>query len=279
MSSHIDAIMEVVGLLRGSGKPLEDEEIVAVLLVSLPETYSGLVTALEGRDEADLTIEYVTGKMLDEYQRRIESGESEKNSEVALQSAVAVLSKGSNNNHTKDVKVKRNVKEDNKETRICFFCSKPGHIKAECRSYKKSQQRKKTSTEMKSTAVAKVGVENNQLTFSIREGARAMNARTWYVDSGATSHMTNDQTFFTELNDTDITIFLADGSAVKAKGIGEGHLMCKVTDNRTQTINLKKVLYIPQLDGGLLSVQRMIEHECRVVFNIIAALYIKDTKL
>lgn len=34
MSSHIDAIMEVVGLLRGSGKPLEDEEIVAVFLVS-----------------------------------------------------------------------------------------------------------------------------------------------------------------------------------------------------------------------------------------------------
>jgi len=153
MSSHIDAIMEVVGLLRGSGKPLEDEKIVAVLLVNLPETYSGLVTALEGRDEADLTIEYVTGKMLDEYQRRVESGESEKNSEVALQSAAVVIGKGSNNNHTKDLKVKRNVKEDNKETRICFFCSKPGHIKAECRSYKKSQQRKKASTEVKSTAV------------------------------------------------------------------------------------------------------------------------------
>jgi len=33
MSSHIDAIMEVVGLLRGSGRPLEDEEIVAILLI------------------------------------------------------------------------------------------------------------------------------------------------------------------------------------------------------------------------------------------------------
>ena len=49
MSQHIDAIMEVVGLLHGSGKPLEDEEVVAVMLVSLPESYSDLVTALEGR--------------------------------------------------------------------------------------------------------------------------------------------------------------------------------------------------------------------------------------
>lgn len=93
MSDYIDAIMEVVGLLRGSRKPLEDEEVVAVLLVSLPESYASLVTSLEGRDEADLTVKYVTGKMLDEYQGRIESGESNENkSEVALQSA-AVSSK------------------------------------------------------------------------------------------------------------------------------------------------------------------------------------------
>lgn len=54
--------MEVVGLLRGSGKPLEDEEVVAVLLVSLSESYSGIVTALEGRNETDVTVQYVTGK-------------------------------------------------------------------------------------------------------------------------------------------------------------------------------------------------------------------------
>lgn len=29
MSDHIDSIMHIIGLLRGSGKPLEDEEIVA----------------------------------------------------------------------------------------------------------------------------------------------------------------------------------------------------------------------------------------------------------
>jgi len=151
MSNHIDAIMEVVGLLRGSRKPHEDEKIVVVLLVSLPESYSGLVMAV--RDEMrSFNIEIVTGKMLDEYQRHIESCKSEKNSEVALllKSATTVLSKGSDNNHTKNEKIRRNVKEDNKKTQICFFYSKSGHIKAESRSYKKFQQRKKTSTEVKS---------------------------------------------------------------------------------------------------------------------------------
>lgn len=61
------------GGCSGSVKPLDDEEIVAILLVSRPETYSGRVTALEGRDEVDITIDYVTRKILDEYQRRIEN--------------------------------------------------------------------------------------------------------------------------------------------------------------------------------------------------------------
>jgi len=175
MSDHINAIMEVVSLLRGSEKSLEEEEIVAVLLVSLPESYSGLVTALEGRDEADLTIEYVTGKMLDEYQRRVESGESSnKNSEVALQTATANPKSSNRTISDTSEKGKRIAKKVNKETRTCFFCSKQGHIKADCRSFRKTQQNKCSSSEPeKMTTTAKVGVQSNHVTFSAKEEARA----------------------------------------------------------------------------------------------------------
>jgi len=170
--------------------------------------------------------------MLDEYQRRMESGESSNNNaEVALQSAVV---KPKNNDRTgsdKSDKGKRIVKRDNKETRTCFFCDKQGHIKADCRSFKKSLQQKNSSAESGKT-IAKVGVRPNQISFSTREEARATNTGAWYIDSGATSHMTNDQSFFTVLKDTNMTIFLADGSPVEAAGIGEGCLACKITDNR-----------------------------------------------
>lgn len=270
MSKHIDSIMEVVGLLRGSGKPLEDEEIVAVLLVSLPESYSGLVTALEGRQEEDLTVEYVTGKMLDEYQRRTENMETdEKNPEVALQSAVAVSNKGNNKNYPNKIeKGKRNIKRDNKENRTCFFCNKLGHIKADCRFYKKTQQQKSTDTESgKVSATAKLGVQNDHVTFSVCEEAKTIRTGKWCVDSGATSHMTNDPTFFSELQDTATTVFLADGSSVKAAGIGNGRLVCKISANTFQNIELKDVLYVPQLDGGLVSAHKVTERKGRIIFE------------
>uniref|UniRef100_A0A5S6QKH8 Retrovirus-related Pol polyprotein from transposon TNT 1-94 n=1 Tax=Trichuris muris TaxID=70415 RepID=A0A5S6QKH8_TRIMR len=83
MQAHINSMLEVIELLRGAGTEIGNGELVAVLLCSLPESYSGLVTALEGRDEADLSVEYVTGKMLDEYQRRVENCEKRENGSFA----------------------------------------------------------------------------------------------------------------------------------------------------------------------------------------------------
>lgn len=201
MSEHIDAIMSVVGLLRGSGKPLEDEEIVAVLLVSLPEAYSGLVTALEGRDERDLTVEYVTGKILDEYQRRTEaSGASESNggnSEVALKSAgnPSRINRGRNkNSFNKGTKSEKGGKGQ-RETRTCYYCHKPGHLKSECRWYKKVQDQEKSES-ANSTVAANTQSDKSQVAFEAKCGIESFGG--WCVDSGATSHMTNQAKFFFE---------------------------------------------------------------------------------
>src|SRR5258705_4086835 len=133
MSAHINSVKEVVSQLRNAGKQIEDDEIVAALLASLPNSYSGLVTALEGRDETDLTAYYVTGKMLDEYQRRAENSAVHGDSEVALQ---ATKPKSEHKAHPFSSTTKRK----HKETRECFFCKRQGHLKADCHAWKKAQQ-------------------------------------------------------------------------------------------------------------------------------------------
>lgn len=87
------------------------------------------------------------------------------------------------------------------------------------------------------------------------------------MDSGATNHVTNEQEFFTVLNDTKTVGALADGSCVEATDIGEGWLRSKFRNGRIQTIKLQNVLYIPEFDGSLLSVRRILSQGHRVVFE------------
>uniref|UniRef100_A0A5S6Q5G8 DUF4219 domain-containing protein n=1 Tax=Trichuris muris TaxID=70415 RepID=A0A5S6Q5G8_TRIMR len=74
MQAHITAMLQIVEQLRGAGVEISVGDQVAALLNSLPESYSGLVIALEGRNETELTLDYVCGRIQDEYIRRMKTG-------------------------------------------------------------------------------------------------------------------------------------------------------------------------------------------------------------
>ncbi|KRZ50637.1 Retrovirus-related Pol polyprotein from transposon TNT 1-94 [Trichinella nativa] len=245
MQSHINGILEIVTQLRDLGKNVEDEDLVAIMLCSLPDSYSALVTALEGRDEADLTVEYVSGKLFDEYQRRTESCLDQSSNEVALNTAAS--------NARSQFRASKAIltKSDN-ESRRCYYCGKKGHIKANCCKLK--LQREKDEK-------ARYGVHHNEL-FPINQETNAMQYRTfatrekaykgkigdWYVDSGATSHMTCNRNFFESLEQRKPTVYLADNTAIQTEGIGHGWLFCVTPDGTIEKIYLKDVLYIPSLE-------------------------------
>ncbi|KRX12423.1 Retrovirus-related Pol polyprotein from transposon TNT 1-94 [Trichinella nelsoni] len=148
MQSHINGILEIVTQLRGLGKNIEDEDLVAIMLCSLPDSYSALVTALEGRDEADLTVEY--------HQRE------------------------------KDEKARYGVHRNELP---------PINQKTNAIQYR---------------------------TFATKEKAYKGKIGDWYVDSGATSHMTCNRKFFESLERRKSTVYLADNTAIQAEGIGHG---------------------------------------------------------
>ena len=230
------------------------------------------MTALEVRDTADLTVEYVTSKMLDECQCRQESGQVKEDNGIALQS----FAKSNNKENKKQdgAKVKR------KENSECYFCNKPGHLKADCRLFKKQQQKTEKQGDKASVCI-KGGLEDvskHQISFAARESAHVAKASLghWYVDSGASSHMTNQKSFFNSMSATKSAIYMADGTSVDAVRIGEGWLSCELPNKGIQMINLKDVLYVPKLDGNLLSVQQMTHHGFKVVFEGIICAVFKD---
>ncbi|UYV60584.1 hypothetical protein LAZ67_1001594 [Cordylochernes scorpioides] len=97
---------------------------------------------------------------------------------------------------------------------------------------------------------------------------REASVHNWFVDSGATSHMAYDESFFTELNrEQTQNVVVANGNKLQVKGIGQGEIKVITPQGKTDTLLLTKVLYIPELTDNLLSVSAATSNGCKVTFN------------
>src|SRR6218665_825868 len=72
MQEYISAVLRLVEQLRGVGEEVSDQR-VATFHTHLPNEYETLITALEARDEDELTLEYVKNKLVDAYKRKKDS--------------------------------------------------------------------------------------------------------------------------------------------------------------------------------------------------------------
>lgn len=70
MQDYIRSVLETVERVYGIGEEISDFYVAALLLSGLPDSYETLVTALDARPDDGLTLEYVKGKLVDEYKRK-----------------------------------------------------------------------------------------------------------------------------------------------------------------------------------------------------------------
>jgi transposase InsO family protein len=234
MEQHVTTMQDLVDKLTALGEKIKDHLFVAMLLSSLPETYSTLITALESRPDTELTLGFVKGKLIDEYKRRKGVPDSE-DSNRALR---ALQKKNS----------------DGESDRSCFFCKRSGHFKQDCFKYKKlkaNNEKREKVNEVKDK-----NERSGSVCFNVYE--RKNQKDIWYIDSGATSHMSNDESFFKTLEKRkmrDVTV--ANGQSAKVLGIGTGELHCLNGKNEAVQVCLENVLYVPDLTENLLSVKRL----------------------
>jgi hypothetical protein len=252
--------LETVERLHGIGEEISDFHVAALLLSGLPDSYETLVTALDARPDDELTLEYVKGKLVDEYKRKTEANKDNYKSETALRACDKSKYKSKFNNNSKE--------SASQETRECFYCKKKGHLKKECRSWKAKMAEYKKAEGHK----AKTAVEENEDNASENEIAFAasnsnLSKNVWCIDSGATSHMTNNPEFFTTFNNKKKDkIVMANGQHVTSAGVGNGYLNCNVK-NEVRKIPVKDVLFVPNLESNLLSVKQLAKQGNTVTFE------------
>ncbi len=236
VKDHIRDLTEIFNEMAVVGDAVEEEDRVVHLLASLPEEYNMLVTALEASEKVP-ALETVTERLLHEERKR--SGREE-------EKGLLTRRKGPAPNTSKGP--------------MCYRCKKNGHIKRDC-----PENSKRREDNSKRRVKANAAKDDEVLV------AYALNATDmcggWLIDSGASSHMCNRKSQFSELQDIKpIDIVLGDGHALKATGIGTVPLTVRIPGG-TQNCSLKEVLYVPGLAYSLFSISKLTAAGRTAVFD------------
>lgn len=138
-----------------------------------------------------------------------------------------------------------NVTNKNKNSNIkCFKCEKTGHLAKQCK--KNKQAKKSTGDSTNSAEITMCVYENTHHEIASNSFMYDVKIeRNWCMDSGATSHMSNDEIKFSDIRPN------GDGSAVNfannasTKSRGRGTVQMNINDKIN--IMLKDTLLVPDL--------------------------------
>ncbi|URE40384.1 hypothetical protein MUK42_35170 [Musa troglodytarum] len=189
-----DSIVEHISLFQSLANKLVamkmniDHEMQGLLLLSsLPESWETyMVTICNSTLEGTLTIDMVKDSLLNEDARRKEQGES---SSGAL---VTEKQERRERSHSRNPHGYRGRSKSRRDIR-CFHCNRPGHMKKECRFWKREQNEKKKNEKETNTVAAEGDIiivcDNICVSFVAQDS-------NWVIDSGASFHVTSHDDYF-----------------------------------------------------------------------------------
>lgn len=267
MTSTIAKLENMAYKLKALNQGIDDQMIISKILAILPEKYKHFTTAWESTSKTEKTLTNLTARLIAEEARHKENLDDY--NQVAFKSDIkcfkcnepnhiARYCKNKNRDtskigHNQKIGFHKQAKFQN-ERNICTICKKNNHAEKDCYFKKKHE-----------TANQKVSF----LTMNCEE--KHKRNIDFVVDSGCTSHMSNNKTLFENIQEKKCEILVAkDKESMEAQGIG-------IISGDACT--LKKVLYVPELSKNLLSVNAITENEGTVLFTKDKVLITKDEKI
>lgn len=238
VEDYVNKIMSTSHKLRNIGFSVGDEWLGTLLLAGLPDTYKPMIMAIESSGNA-ITADSVKTKILQDVK------ESKPN--------VAFYAK--NKYNAKSLQNTNQSRPQAKGPR-CFNCNKYGHLSKHCYFQKK-----------KPVNNLKQGKDNNTYFAAFSAGSNLEN-NCWYIDSGASMHMCNRFEWLYDVVAPPISsIKVADSKMLMVEACGKTDLVIKDSDGTEKKIQVKNVLYVPELTTNLLSVSQMTKSNCDVIFE------------
>ncbi|GJU47969.1 zinc finger, CCHC-type containing protein [Tanacetum coccineum] len=287
----------------GLGHIFEDPTLVRKLLNAVPDKFLQIVASIEQYSDLDeMTLEEAIGR-LKTYEERIKhkKGRQVDNQEKLMFTRLDSRGKNfrgrgrgkpkfsHNNNHDRFREEKKdgetsqknfnnnNFKKSNYDPSKtqCYRCKKFGHIAPNCpQKTKKHEQSNLVEEDLEPTLLMAIledleqmkEVEDQKVSLHEEDvGYKETSKESlWYLDNGASNHMTGVREHFKELDEkVSGKVKFGDGSYIEIKG--KGSILLECDDERQRIIS--HVYYIPSLKSNLLSLGQFTEIGCKVVME------------
>eukprot|EP00795_Rhopilema_esculentum_P005567 gene5567-biopygen555 len=262
VQDHLKRMKEIADKLHALASTVAEEEQVVALLISLPPSYTTLVTALEAKGD-ELSLAFVQQALINEEQKK-QAFKATATTKINRDSALH-LEKG----------ISRPFKGK------CYNCGKEGHKSFEC--HKRKQVRPSNSFKNETHNAKTAGKEadddsDSQLFLAENKQTENETNRQWILDSGASQHMTSNKLLlinYREFNQPEL-VKLGDGHTVEARGSGRAQITMETSHSKQLTIEMDNVLYVPKLACNLFSVRAVTQKGLIVQFGHTCC-WIKDS--
>ncbi|GBO12973.1 Copia protein [Araneus ventricosus] len=236
MREHLNKVNGLVNQLKSCSVKISDMDIIVYILMPLPSEYDSTKSAIENQPSEYISLQFVVGRLLD--------------AEALLKDWRVSETKAPTSESSNDIAfstIQRTV--------VCFRCNKRGYIARfcdktvachHCGKFGHKKRNCRNLTHKKPPFKEEAAV----VSFVVGEGE----VKKFIVDSGALSHMCSQRERSEELKPSFGTVSCAAKSSlleVAGTGVIRGRL------KNGQEIVLTNVLFIPKLNGNLISVKQI----------------------
>lgn len=236
MESHINQIIETSQKLRRTGFAIDEIWVGSLLLAGLPEKFAPMIMAIENSG-LEVTTDSIKTKLLDmqtdgdtngsngAFAVNRKFGYRKQPKESAVKKQHKERSQNRNDKFTREIADQHNSNKKDLSNIICFRCKKNGHYMSRCPNR----------------------VDGG---FSAVFTTGDFNVTDWYVDSGASFHLTSNKQWMINFRNPDLkNVTVANKAKLGVECAGD--VKIQTFTDKKQDILLQGVQYVPGLTTNL----------------------------
>lgn len=234
MELYVNFVIDTAHKLNASGLKIGDDWVGSLLLAGLPSRFQPMIMGIE-HSGIEITSDNIKTKLLDD------------DSNFSENSGGAFAAKRQKIFKKKELK--------------CYECSEEGHKRSKCPRLKSNSKSNNENSRRQNNS------GKNAHAFSAIFLAGNFNKTDWYIDSGASSHLTVNIDWLSNRRQVDnASITVANNHNLPIECSGEIEMRSCI-EGETKSIIVYDVMCVPQLTTNLLSVSQLVRRGNTVLFD------------